>query len=125
MEYVEGGKVMKVKIFFKVLFILTLVFVFCFFIYIIYVKIDTNYNSSLLSTYTIFYDNNTDECTSSPEILYSDNEYNYSLSCVSSYNTYLLWDDGTKELLKNALDNNKVDIKSLENHGLKIIKNGK
>ena len=116
---------MKVKIFFKVLFILTLVFVFCFFIYIIYVKIDTNYNSSLLSTYTIFYDNNTDECTSSPEILYSDNEYNYSLSCVSSYNTYLLWDDGTKELLKNALDNNKVDIKSLENHGLKIIKNGK
>ena len=116
----EGGKVMKIR----VLFVIILCLILFSLLYIIYgeSKLD---DTLVLSTYTILYDNETDECVDTPEVIYKDGKYKYYLSCASSYDTYLLWDDGTKELIKNALDNNKVDIKSLENHGLKIIKNGK
>ena len=121
----EGGTVMKTRIFFKSLFVVALIFVLFCLIFIIYDKTGRRariYDPLLLSTYTIFYDNEGKECMSKPEVFYKDKKYKYSLPCISSYDTYLLWDDGTKELIKNALENNKVDIDSLENHGLEVEK---
>ena len=115
---------MKSKLFFKGLFVLVLLSILFCLVFIIYDKTGKRtriYDPLLLSTYTILYDS--DVCMSSPEVIYSDKKYEYSLPCISSYDTYLLWDDGTKELVKNALENNKVDIDSLLSHGLKLEKN--
>ena len=121
----EGGKTMKTRIVFKSLFVVALLFVLFCLVFIIYDKTGKRariYNPILLSTYTILYDNEGKECMKDPEEFYKDGKYKYSLPCISSYDTYLLWDDGTKELMKNALENDKVDIESLENHGLKVRK---
>ncbi len=117
---------MKSKIIFKSIFVIALLFILFCLVFIIYDKAGRSkrdYNPFLLSTYTIYYDNQDKECMSKPELFYKDDKYEYSLPCISSYDTYLLWDDGTKELVKSALENNKVDIKSLESHGLKVERN--
>lgn len=121
----EGGKVMKIRIIFKSIFVVILLIILFCLVFIIYDKTGKGariYNPLTLSTYTIFYDNEGKECMNKPEEFYKDKEYKYSLPCISSYDTYLLWDDGTKELIKNALENDKVDIDSLESHGLKVTK---
>ncbi len=116
---------MKTRIIFKSLFVVILVIILFCLVFIINDKAGKGakiYNPIVLSTYTILYDNEGKECMNKPELFYKDGKYKYSLPCVSSYDTYLLWDDGTKELIKNALENNKVDIESLESHGLKVKK---
>ena len=117
---------MKSRLIFKSIFtVILLIILFCL-VFIIYDKAGKRariYDPILLSTYTIYYDNDGSNCMSKPEVIYKDSKYTYSLPCISSYDTYLLWDDGTKELVKNALENKKVDIDSLVNHGLKIDRN--
>lgn len=117
---------MKSRLIFKSIFtVILLIILFCL-VFIIYDKAGKRariYDPILLSTYTIYYDNDGSNCMSKPEVIYKDKKYTYSLPCISSYDTYLLWDDGTKELVKNALENKKVDIDSLVNHGLKIDRN--
>ena len=116
---------MKSRLIFKVIFVIILVIILFFLVFIIFDKTGKRariYDPLLLSTYTIYYDNESSECMRKPEVIYQDSKYKYSLPCISSYDTYLLWDDGTKELVKNALENKKVDIESLVNHGLKIDK---
>ena len=122
----EGGKKMKSRVIFKSIFVIVLLVILLCLVFIIYDKAGKRariYDPLLLSTYTIFYDNEGSPCMSNPEVIYKDSKYTYSLPCISSYDTYLLWDDGTKELVKNALENKKVDINSLIDHGLKIDKN--
>ena len=117
---------MKTRIIFKSIFLLILLVILFCLVFIIFDKAGKTariYNPILLSTYTIFYDSDGKECMEKPEVFYKDSKYQYTLSCYSSYDTYLLWDDGTKELIKNALNNKKVDIESLEKHGLKVGKN--
>ena len=65
------------------------------------------------------------KCKQEEELIYEDKDYNYYLSCLGSYNIYLEWTDGSRDLVKNALINKKVTIKSLEEHGLKIIRHEK
>jgi hypothetical protein len=77
-------------------------------------------NSLIFNAYTIYYDNEGKTCMNNEELFYKDDKYTYSLPCISSYDTYLIWFDGTKELVKNALQNKKVDINSLVTHGLKV-----
>ncbi len=115
---------MKSKIIFKSIFVIALLFILFSLVFIIYDKAGrSKRDQEPLSTYTIYYDNQDKGCMSEPELFYKDDKYEYSLPCISSYDTYLLWDDGTKELVKSALENNKVDIKSLESHGLKVERN--
>ena len=114
---------MKTRIIFKSIFLVILLIILGCLIFIINDKAGKAakiYNPLLLSSYTIFYDNEGKDCMNNPEVFYKDSKYQYSLTCYSSYDTYLLWDDGTKELIKNALNNKKVDIDSLEKHGLKM-----
>lgn len=117
---------MKSRLIFKSIFVVVLLIILFCLVFIIYDKAGTGariYDPILLSTYTIYYDNDDKECMQTPEVFYKDSKYSYSLPCISSYDTYLIWDDGTKELVKNALENNKVDIESLEKHGLKVQRN--
>lgn len=117
---------MKGKLILKSIFVIVLLVILFCLVFIIYDKAGKRariYDPLLLSTYTIFYDNEGSPCMNKPEVIYKDSKYTYSLPCISSYDTYLLWDDGTKELVKNALENKKVDIDSLVSHGLKVDKN--
>lgn len=123
----EGGKKMndlKTRIIIKTVLVLILSVTFLNTLFALYRKIgiESNiYNPLILSTYSISY--TSDKCMNKPEVIYRDDHYEYSLPCISSYDTYLLWDDGTKELIKNALQNAKVDMDSLMLHGLKVLKN--
>ncbi len=119
---------MRTRIVFKSKFTVVLRIILIGLIFIIYGKGGTSariYDPLALSTYKIEYDKLDVECTPEPEIIYEDEDFFYCLPCMSSYNIYLVWDDGTKELLKNAINNNKVNIKSLEKEGLEIIKYAK
>jgi hypothetical protein len=121
----EGGKIMRTRLVFKSIFTIILIIILVGLIFIIYDKTGTSahiYDPLALSTYKIEYDKLDVECTPEPEIIYEDDNYYYCLPCMSSYNVYLVWDDGTKELLKNAINNKKVNIPSLKNSGLEIVK---
>ena len=117
---------MNSKIYLKVLYVIFLNALLVLFIFFVYDKTGTRahmYSPLLIADYKIVDENK--ECTKGKELIYSDKDYNYYLSCKGSYNIYLQWTDGSKDLLKNALKNNKVTIDSLTSHGLKIIKHEK
>ena len=116
---------MRTKIVFKSIFTVILIIILIGLIFIIYGKAGTSariYDPLALSTYKIEYDKLDVECTPEPEIIYEDEDFFYCLPCMSSYNIYLVWDDGTTELLKNAINNKKVNIKSLKDQGLEIVR---
>ena len=81
------------------------------------------YDPLMISDYVI--ENETKECKGSEEYLYEDDDYEYYLPCKSSYNIYLQWTDGARDLVKDALNNKKVSMSSLIDHGLKVIKHEK
>ena len=70
-------------------------------------------------------ENKSETCVSALELIYEDKNNSYYLSCIKSNYIYLKWDDGEIDLLKNALDNKKVTIDSLIEHGLDVIVNEK
>ena len=114
---------MRARITFKIMFVVILTIILVGLIFIIYDKAGTGarvYNPVVLSDYTIV--NEKTECVNTKELLYEDQYYLYYLPCASSYDTYLVWTDGDKDLVKNALNYGKVTIKSLMDHGLEIEK---
>ena len=117
---------MRARITFKIMFVIILSIVLIGLIFIICDKAGTGarvYNPIVLSDYTIVHENN--ECLNTKELLYEDTKYLYYLPCASSYDTYLVWTDGDKDLVKNALYYEKVTINSLIEHGLEIEKHEK
>lgn len=122
----EGGKVMKGRLIFKTVFVIILTFILIGLIFIIYDKAGTAahiYNPLLVSDYVII--DESKDCSGEEELIYEDSKYKYYLPCPSSYDISLEWTDGDTDLLKNALNNKKVTIESLEDHGLKVIKHEK
>ena len=117
---------MNSKIYMKIVAVIFLNALLGLFIYIVYDKAGTRariYDPLLIADYRIK-DTNKD-CVKEEELIYEDKEYGYYLPCQGSYNIYLEWDDGSKDLIKNALKNKKVTIESLKDHGLKIIEHEK
>ena len=114
---------MKGRLIFKVVFVIFLTAILIGLIFIIYDKTGTAahiYDPLLISDYVIV--NETKECSGEEEYLYEDDNYKYYLPCPSSYDIYLEWTDGDKDLIKNAWNNKKVSINSLIEHGLIVKK---
>ena len=122
----EGGKIMKSKIYLKIVFVVILTAILFCLIFIIYDKAGTRahiYEPLSIADYII--KDESSSCNKGEEKIYEDKNYNYYLTCMNSYDIYLVWSDGGKDLVKNALQNNKVTIESLQEHGLTIVKHEK
>ena len=109
---------MKMRLIGRCIFtvILTIIVILMLFIY--FDKTGNSPSINSLVDYVI--ENNSDECNSIQELIYSDNNKNYYIPCTMSNDILLVWNDGSKDYLKDALNNNKVTIKSLKQHGLEI-----
>ncbi len=122
----EGGKIMNFKISVKIAFVIILSVILVGLIFIINDKTGKRahiYDPLMLSDYVI--ENESKTCDNKEEFLYEDDDYKYYLPCSSSYDIYLQWTDGAKDLIKDALNNRKVNISSLIEHGLKVKKHEK
>lgn len=61
-------------------------------------------------------------CDNVYEEFFSDDDYIYYFPCYKSSSIYVKYTNGNKELVVDALNNNNVTIKDLENAGLKFYK---
>ena len=117
---------MNSKLYLKILAVIVLNALLGIFIYIIYDKAGSRahiFEPIVIADYKL--KDNNKNCIKEEELLYEDSIYNYYLTCKGSYNIYLEWTDGSKDLVKNALKNKKVTIESLMEHGLKVVKHEK
>lgn len=117
---------MRVKIYFKITYVIFLTVILVCLLYIIISKAGTRahiYEPLQIADYVIKDENK--NCKKEEELLYEGENYNYYLTCLGSYNIYLEWSDGSRDLVKNALKNKKVTIESLIEHGLKVVKHEK
>lgn len=64
-------------------------------------------------------------CSESLEKFYEDDDYTYYFPCVKSSSVYVKFEDGTKVLVVDALNDKKVTIKELIDADLEIIKKKK
>ena len=122
----EGGKIMRARLTFKIMFVFILSLLLTGLLFIIFDKAGTRarfYDPSLVADYVLVNKNET--CVKTNELLYEDESYSYYLPCTSSYDVYLEWTDGDKDLVKNALNSGKVTIGSLIDHGLEVEKHEK
>ena len=116
---------MRSNIYMKLATVVILSVILVFLIFIIYDKTGkmTGIYVPPLSDYEIINENDT--CHEGEELIYEDDNYSYYLPCLSSYKIYLQWTDGDKDLIKNAINNKKVTIESLIEHGLEVVKHEK
>jgi len=117
---------MNIKLIFKCIFVFFLTLILIGLVYIIIDKAGTGtgiYDPLKIVDYKI--EDKTETCDDALELIYSDDKYNYYLPCMKSENISLVWDDGVVDSLSHALEFQKVDIDSLESHGLDIVKNEK
>ena len=117
---------MRGNLYLKIAFVVVLSVVLLFLIFIIYDKAGKRtgiYEPPALADYIIV--DLSEDCKKGEELIYEDEKYSYYLPCLSSYDIYLEWTDGARDLIKNAINNNKVTIDSLIEHGLKVIKHEK
>ena len=61
-----------------------------------------------------------DKCTSAMNLIYKDKNLEYYTECYSLDDIYVNWSNAKIDSLKECLDNKKIDIKSLKEHGLEI-----
>ena len=113
----EGGKKLKTKITLKFIFITLLVAILIGLVILILTNNEENEVNKIVD-YKIVDD--TTSCMEELEEIYKDNKSTYYLPCVKSANIKLVWDNGETDLLKNAINNGKVTIESLKEHGLEI-----
>ncbi len=64
-------------------------------------------------------------CAQSPETFYEDDKYIYSFPCVKSSSIYVKFENGTKVLVVDALEEEKVTIDELLDAGLEVHKTKK
>ena len=84
-------------------------------------KYDCSLN--LIPTYKIMdYDG---PCAESLENIYSDEEYDYYLSCIKSDKIKIKFSNGNEYTLKEVLDKNILSIEDLIDKGLKVYKYSK
>lgn len=110
---------MKLKLALRCVFTIILSIIVIFLIIICFLKTTTN-TPSMYNLVDYVIENNSDGCDSVPELIYTENNTKYYISCTMSNDILLIWNDGSKDYLKDALNNGKVTIKSLKNHGLDI-----
>ena len=108
---------MKTKITLKIIFAISLVVILIGLICVIFLKNEGE------KTPTIDYKivDNTKSCAEALEEIYKDQKYTYYLPCIKSDNIELVWNNGEKDYLKDAINNKKVSIDSLKEHGLEVI----
>ena len=114
----EGGKKLKTKITLKIIFITLLVAISIGLVILIFTTNNEDNEINKIVDYKIVDD--TTSCEEELEEIYKDNKSTYYLPCVKSANIKLVWDNGETDLLKNAINNGKVTIESLKEHGLEI-----
>ena len=122
----EGGKRMKTRLIIKSIFVFFLSVILICLVIIIFDKAGTGagiYNPPKLVDYVIV--DKTEVCTDVLELIYSDKKYNYYLPCQKSSTVFLEWDEGVTDPLRFAIENEKVTIDSLIDHGLGVIKDEK
>ena len=112
---------MKTKIIIKGIFVFFLIIILIGLIYIIFTKTGYDYSVNTLKLVDYVIDDRSEECDDETELIYSQGNSKYYLPCNKSSKIYLIWDDGVVDSLKNAIDNEKVDMKSLKDHGLELI----
>ena len=61
-----------------------------------------------------------DKCTSAMNLIYKEKNLEYYTECYSLDDIYVNWSNAKIDSLKECLDNKKIDIKSLKEHGLEI-----
>ena len=108
---------MKIRIIFKSIFLLVLLFLLIGLTIIIFS--DNNIYSRKLpriEDYKIIYE---DECKNDLVLLEEDDDYKYYIYCDVN-NIHLKWDYGNIDSLNTALKYKKVTIDSLMSHGLNI-----
>ena len=119
----EGGKAMKTRLIMKSIFVVILTVILVSLIIIICDVPDkkaTMYSELAIVDYTI--EDTNEVCPQALELIYSDKKYDYYLPCIKSGDIYLNWTNGERDLLKNAINNQKVTINSLIDHGLRVYK---
>ena len=70
-------------------------------------------------------DNKNFACASSLEKFYEDNHYNYYWSCIKNKYMIVLYSDGSKELISEALKQKHIDIQILDKFNINYIKEAK
>ena len=115
---------MKTKIVFRIVFVAVQIVILACLTFIIFDKAGTGAHIAplVLTDYTIV--DETEDCISGKDLIYSDSKYNYYLNCTNS-KIYIAWDDGARDSLKFDLGINKLTIDSLIEHGLKVEKDEK
>jgi hypothetical protein len=118
----EGGKVMKSKLIFRIVFVTLLAVILLGLIFIIFDKTGSGahiFDQGVLNDYKI--SDETVDCDGIKKLIYSDKKYDYYLECSNS-KIFIIWDDGARDSLDFDLNINKLSMSSLEAHGLKVIK---
>jgi len=64
-------------------------------------------------------------CDDALEKFYEDEKYDYFWSCIKNKYMIVKYDDGTKELISEALKNNHIDIQILDKFNISYIKEEK
>ncbi len=108
---------MKTKITLKIIFVTLLIIILIGLTMLIFSNNEST-NINKIIDYKII--DRTTSCTEELEEIYKDDKNTYYLPCVKSGNIKLVWDNGEIDLLKNAINNGKVTIKSLKDHGLEL-----
>ena len=118
---------MRAKLVFRCMFLVLLLIILFGLVYIAFDKTGsrTGIYMPKIVDYKIVYDTSVDNCSIKDEVIYSDSKYDYKLHCMNSSSITILWDDGIEEPLKYSIEKEKVNMESLEEHGLKIYKDKK
>ena len=64
-------------------------------------------------------------CDEALEGFYADNTYTYYWSCIKNKYMIVKYDDGSKELISEALENKHIDIQMLDKFNISYIKEEK
>ena len=59
-------------------------------------------------------------CAQAIEVIYEDDSYRYTLSCMKSGTIYLVYEDGTEVTLRNAISSGMVTIDQLKASNLSM-----
>ena len=111
---------MKLRLAFRCVFTIVLSIICVFLVIIFFDKAGKGASVIALSDYVIENKNESEECATTIEYIYTEGDKKYYLPCIMSNDIILVWDDGSKDYLKDALNNKKVTIESLQAHGLEI-----
>lgn len=108
---------MKYKLVFKSIMIFLIVTIS---LLLVFLCIGFNPSKMSLSISDYIINNTNKVCDNNRELISSDGEYDYYIPCTMSNDIELIWNDGSKDYLKDAIRNKKVNVESLIKHGLRV-----